>query len=57
MRVYFDDDGTLVVAAENNTEMMALTAWDAAQGPFLVMPKEHKEYAESKFLEGNKIKC
>lgn len=57
MKVYFDDDGTLVVAAENNTEMMALTAWDAAQGPFLVMPKEHQEYAESKFLEENKIKC
>lgn len=55
MKVYFDDDGTLVVSAENNTEMMALTAWDAAQGPFLVMPKEHQVGINC--VGGNKIKC
>lgn len=29
MKTEFDDDGTLMIRAENNTEMVALKAWYA----------------------------
>jgi hypothetical protein len=56
MKVYFDNDGTLVVAAENNTDMIALAAWDDERGAFLVKPKEHQEIGLAEYLNDTKIK-
>jgi acylphosphatase len=41
MKVYFDDDGTLVVQATDNTEMMALKAWCTSKDKPLIKTGEH----------------
>jgi len=32
MKAYFDDSGALVIAAEDNTDMVALKAWNVSGG-------------------------
>jgi hypothetical protein len=41
MKVYFDNDGVLVVEATDNTEMMALKAWCASKDKPLIKTGEH----------------
>jgi hypothetical protein len=41
MKVYFDDDGTLVVQATDNTEMVALTSWSKSKDRPLIKAGEH----------------
>jgi hypothetical protein len=51
MKVFFDNNGALVVQGENNTEMIALEAWknfDISGGCFRVEPKAHQEVCQIK---------
>ena len=41
MKVYFDNDGSLVVEATDNTEMVALKAWCASKDNPLIKTGEH----------------
>jgi hypothetical protein len=59
MKVYFDNDGSLVVEATDNTEMVALKAWCTSKDKPLIKTGEHltkKSVFSSqtlKELEGN----
>jgi hypothetical protein len=56
MKVYFDDDGVLVVEATDNTEMVALKAWCTTKDKPLIKAGEHlkaKIECSSKELPSN----
>lgn len=42
MKAYFDDDGTLCVDAENNTEAVALRVWNGDETPLVVSWDAHQ---------------
>jgi hypothetical protein len=47
MKVYFDNDGHLVVEATDNTEMVALRAWSKSEVVAIINYKGHFKQAKN----------